>query len=160
VKIGTNLSKKEILDLESVGLQLPQRAVISSRRLFGMEELPVDLSSYPILASPNDYLNTRSGKIIRMNNNAPTTRHANNYASSLTLKGHLCKVTIIPHLGFDLGVLLPLIPELHQKLNSTCSSLVLFLNVLVNTSKTWQQSSWANVASGQITSIFILSLLS
>jgi hypothetical protein len=40
VKIGTNLSKKEILTLENVGFYLPQRAVISPRRLFGMEELP------------------------------------------------------------------------------------------------------------------------
>jgi hypothetical protein len=42
VKIGTNLSKREILDNESVGFQLPQRAVISPRRLFRSEEpLPV-----------------------------------------------------------------------------------------------------------------------
>jgi hypothetical protein len=39
VKIGTNFSKKEILDLENAGFQLPQRAVISLRRFFGTEEL-------------------------------------------------------------------------------------------------------------------------
>jgi hypothetical protein len=38
--------------------------------------------------------------------------------------------------------------------------LALSLNVLVNTSKTWQQSPCTNVASGQVASIFILSLLS
>jgi hypothetical protein len=48
VKIGTNLSKKEILDFESVGFQLPQRAVISPRRLFGTEELPFNLASFPL----------------------------------------------------------------------------------------------------------------
>jgi hypothetical protein len=48
VKIGTNLSKKEILDLESVGFQLPQRVVISLRKLFGMEELPFNLTSFPL----------------------------------------------------------------------------------------------------------------
>jgi hypothetical protein len=100
VKIGTNLSKKEILDLESAGFQLPQRIVISPRRLFNMDELPFDLSSYPTLASPNDYPKTRSGKIIHRNKNAPTTKHANNCASYLTLKGHLHKVTMILHLGF------------------------------------------------------------
>jgi hypothetical protein len=42
VKIGTNLSKKEIIDLENVGFQLPQHVVIFPRRLFGMEELPFD----------------------------------------------------------------------------------------------------------------------
>jgi hypothetical protein len=55
VKIGTNLSRKEILDLERAGFQLPQRVVISPRRLFGMEELPADLSSYPIPASPEEH---------------------------------------------------------------------------------------------------------
>jgi hypothetical protein len=100
VKIGTNLSKKEILDLENTGFQLPQRAVISPRRLFGMEELPFDLSSFPTLVSLDDYPKTRSSKIIRRNNNAPTTEQANNCASSLTLKGHLRKVTMIPHPGF------------------------------------------------------------
>jgi hypothetical protein len=98
--IGTNLSKKEILDLESVGFQLPQRAIISPRRLFRMEELLLNLSSYPTPASPNDYPKTMSDKIIRKNNNTPTTKHANNCASSFTLKGHLCKVMMIPHPRF------------------------------------------------------------
>jgi hypothetical protein len=50
--------------------------------------------------SPDDYPKTRSSKTIRKNNNAPTTKQANNCASSLTLKGYLCKVTMIPHPGF------------------------------------------------------------
>ena len=70
VKIGTNLSKKEIFQLESAGFQLPQRAIISPRRLFGMEELPFSLASFPTLANANDFPKTRSGKSIRRNNNA------------------------------------------------------------------------------------------
>jgi hypothetical protein len=100
VKIGTNLSTKEVLDFESVGFQLPQRAVISPRRLFGMEELPFDLASFPPPASPNGFPKTRSGKSIRRNNNVPTTKQANNCASSLTLKSDVRKVTMIPHPGF------------------------------------------------------------
>jgi hypothetical protein len=100
VKIGTNLSKKEIFDLESAGFQLPQRSVISLRRFFGLEQLPFDLSSYSTPTSPKDYPKTRSGKIICRNNNAPTTKHVNNCASSFTLKGHLRKVTMIHRLGF------------------------------------------------------------
>jgi hypothetical protein len=100
VKIGTNLSTKEILDLESVGFQLPQRAVISLRRLFGMEELPFNLASFPTPASADDCPKTRSCKSIRKNNNAPNTKQANNCASSLTLKGQICKVTMIPHPGY------------------------------------------------------------
>jgi hypothetical protein len=93
MKIGTNLSTKEILDLESAGFQLPQRAVISPRRLFGMEELPFNLASFPIPASTDDCPKTRSSKSIRKNNNAPN-------ASALTLMGHICKVTMIPHPGY------------------------------------------------------------
>jgi hypothetical protein len=48
VKIRTNLSKKEILDLESAAFQLTQCAIISLRRLFEMEELPFDLLHFPL----------------------------------------------------------------------------------------------------------------
>jgi hypothetical protein len=100
VKIGTNLSRKEILDLERTGFQLPQRPVISLRRLFGMEGLPSDLSSYPIPPSPNEHLKIRSGKNIRRIKNVPTTKQANNCTYSLTLNGQNRKVTMIPHPGF------------------------------------------------------------
>jgi hypothetical protein len=46
VKFGTNLTKKEILALENAGFHLPQRAVISLRRLFG-GDIPIDVASYP-----------------------------------------------------------------------------------------------------------------
>jgi hypothetical protein len=100
MKIGTNLSRKEILDLEYAGFQLSQRVVISPRRFFGMEELPSDLSSYLILTSPDDHPKIKSGKNIRRNKNGPTTKQANNCVSSLILKGQLRKVTMIPHPGF------------------------------------------------------------
>jgi hypothetical protein len=104
VKIETNLSRKEIPDMKNAGFQLPQHAIISPRRFFEIEELPFDLSSYPTLASLDDYPKTRSSKIICKNNNAPTTKHTNNCASSLTLKGHLRKVTMILHPGFGYSV--------------------------------------------------------
>jgi hypothetical protein len=100
VKIETNLSTKKILDFESVGFQLPQHTVISPRRLFGMDELPFDFASFPTLAFPNEFPKTKSGKSIRRNNNAPSTKQANNCASSLTLKGQIRKVTMIPHPGY------------------------------------------------------------
>jgi hypothetical protein len=106
VKIGTNLSRKEIVDLEQASFQIPQRTVISPRRLFGMEELPSDLSSYPIPASPEKHPKIRSGKNIRRIKNAPTTKQANNCASSLILKGQIRKVTLIPHPGFGCIVIL------------------------------------------------------
>jgi hypothetical protein len=100
VKIGTNIFEKEILDFESAGFQLPQCAVISSRRLFGTEELPFNLASFPTPASADDCPKTRSGKSICRNNNAPSTKQANNCASALTLKGQIRKVMMIPHPGY------------------------------------------------------------
>ena len=97
VKIGTNLSKKKILQLESASFQLPQRAVISPRRLFGMEELSFTLASFPSPANADDFPKTRLGKSICRNNNAPNIQQANNCASSLTLNGQIHKVTMIPH---------------------------------------------------------------
>jgi hypothetical protein len=106
VKIRTNLSKKEILDLESAGFQLPQCIVISPRRLFGMDELPIDLASFPTPTSPDVFPKSRSGYPIDRNNNAPSTKQANNCASALTLKGDIRKVTMIPHPGYGCIVIL------------------------------------------------------
>ena len=100
VKIGTNLLKKEILDLENAGFQLPQRAVISPRRLFGIEDPPFSLPSFPTPGNADDYPKSRSSKSIRRNNNAPNIQQANNCASALTLKGQIRKVTMIPHPGY------------------------------------------------------------
>ena len=111
VKIGTNLSRKEILDLKLTSFQLPKRAVISPKRLFGMEELLSDFSSYPIPASLEEHPKIKSGKNIQRIKNVPTTKQANNCTSSFTLEGQFWKVTMIPHPGFgciislDSGVL-------------------------------------------------------
>ena len=76
VKIGTNLSKKEILDLESAGFQLPQRAVISPRRLFETEELPFNLALFPTPANADDFPKTGSGKSIRRKTTPPMFSNA------------------------------------------------------------------------------------
>ena len=65
-----------------------------------MEELPFNLASFPTLANADDFPKTKSGKSIRRNNNALNIQQANNCASSLTLKDHIRKVTMIPHLGY------------------------------------------------------------
>jgi hypothetical protein len=64
MKIGTNLLRKEILDLESDDFQLQQRAIISPRKLFEIDELPFYLSSHPTLTFPNDHPKTKLGKNI------------------------------------------------------------------------------------------------
>jgi hypothetical protein len=109
VKLGTNLTKKEILALENTSFHLPQRVVISPRRLFG-SDIPVDVASYPTPPFLDDHPKARSGKNIRRNKKAPTTKHANNCASTLTLKAHMRQITMIPHPGYgciitlDLGI--------------------------------------------------------
>jgi hypothetical protein len=47
MKLGTNLTKKEILALENAGFHLPQHVVIFPRRLFN-GDIPIDMASYPI----------------------------------------------------------------------------------------------------------------
>ena len=123
MKISTNHLRKEILDLKNVGFQLPQSIIISMRRVFGMEELLFDLSSYPNPTSADDHVKTRSGKNIRRNKNAPTTNHTKNCTSSLTLKGHLCQVTMISHLGFGCIIILDfgVPPKIQQYLITICS---------------------------------------
>jgi hypothetical protein len=88
VKLGTNLTKKEILALENVGFHLPQHIVISPRRLFG-GDIPIGVASYPTPPFPDDHPKARSGKNIRRNKKAPSTKHANNCTSALTLKAHV-----------------------------------------------------------------------
>jgi hypothetical protein len=99
VKLGTNLTKKEILALEHAGFHLPQRAVISPRRLFG-GDIPIDVALYPTPPFPDDHPKARLGKNIRRNKKAPTTKYANNCASALTLKAHVRQITMIPHLEY------------------------------------------------------------
>jgi hypothetical protein len=99
VKLGTNLTKKEILAFENTCFHLPQRAVISPRRLFG-GDIPVDVASYPTPPFPDDHPKARSGKNIRRNKKASTTKHANNCAFALTLKAHVRQITMIPHTGY------------------------------------------------------------
>jgi hypothetical protein len=64
-----------------------------------MDELSIDLASFPTLTSPDVFPKSRSGYSIRKNN-APTTKQANNCVSALTLKGDIRKVTMIPHPGY------------------------------------------------------------
>jgi hypothetical protein len=59
---------------------------MSLKRLFD-GKVPFDMASYPTSALANDHPNTRSSKRIQKNKKVPTTKHANNYASIITLKG-------------------------------------------------------------------------
>jgi hypothetical protein len=71
-----------------------------------MDELSINLASFSTRASLDEFPKSRSGKSICRYNNAPSTKQANNCASFLTLKGHIRKVTMIPHPGYGCIVIL------------------------------------------------------
>ena len=96
VKVGTNLTQREILALESAGFQLQPRLEIFPRRLFGDHDNAVNLSEYIPPAFPDDHPKRRFGKNIRRNPNAPSTKHSNNCAFALSLKGRLRNVSMVP----------------------------------------------------------------
>ena len=115
VKFRTNLTQKEMMELQNAGFRLPERVQISPKRLFGDQELPADLSGFQVPTFPAEHPSTRSGKKIRRNPNAPTTKQANNCASAFTLKAFVRQVTMIPHPGFGCIIMLDsgILPNIH-----------------------------------------------
>jgi len=100
VKVGTNLSKVEILALESADFILPQWQVISPWQLFGGEEGIQLLCVYTTLAKPNEHPKPQPIKVIYRNPKAPPTKQQNNCASAFTLNARILRVTMVLHLGF------------------------------------------------------------
>ena len=113
VKVDTKLSVAEILALEVAGFRLPQRQVISPRRLFGGETSIELVLTYPVPSSPNEHPHSRAGKVIRRNPKAPTVKQQNNCASALTLNARIGKVTMVPHPGF--GCIVSLHSGMHPR---------------------------------------------
>jgi hypothetical protein len=73
VKIGTNLTRPEILKLENAGFQLPQKERITPR-LFNTSVTPLDLSGVDVPANPNSYPSSRQSKSTRRSATAPSTK--------------------------------------------------------------------------------------
>ena len=113
VKMGTKLSATEILALEAAGFQLPQRQVISPRRLFG-GEISIELVlTYHVPSSPDEHPNSRAEKVIRTNLKAPTVKQQNNCTSALTVNARIGNVAMVPHLGF--GCIISLHSSVHSR---------------------------------------------
>ena len=96
VKLGTNLTCKEILSLENASFRLPRRKVLTPSQLFQDHRLPLDLANYTTHEFPDEFPTRRSGKLIRCNKNARSTKHANNFASSLSLNAKVHKLCMFP----------------------------------------------------------------
>jgi len=58
------------------------------------------VSAYCIPCLPNEHPKMWLGKTIHQKPKAPTIKHANNCASTITLKVCICQVTMVPHPGF------------------------------------------------------------
>lgn len=99
VKVGTSLSRKEVLSLEAAGFQLPQKQHVSPRRLFGTGRNPVDLSAYPPPSDPDVFLKKRGGRLVRRPE-APSKKNLNAVDSARALTTQIRKVTMIPPRGF------------------------------------------------------------
>ena len=95
VKIGTRLSKTEIIALEDAGFKLPKRVQLSLNKLFG-EKTSLDVRAYPEPLNPSTHATMRSGKRIRRNPNAPTEKHYNNCASALSVQGKILRLLLVP----------------------------------------------------------------
>jgi hypothetical protein len=75
VKIGTNLSRQEVLTLD-VGFQLQQREVLSPRRrLLTIAMLPIPRTDFHVPLNPDVHLISTLGKSVRRNLSTPTIDH-------------------------------------------------------------------------------------
>ena len=95
VKLGTNLTCKEIFYLENAGFRLPERKERTPSLLFQDHPLPLDLASYTTPKYPDEFPTRRSGKLIRCNKKTPSTKHANNCASALSLNAKMHKLCML-----------------------------------------------------------------
>ena len=89
IKLGTNLTYKEILSLENGGFRMPLQKEMTTTRLFQDHPLPVNLANYTTPTYPDEFPSRRLGKLIQRNEKTPSTKHANNCASALSLKGRV-----------------------------------------------------------------------
>lgn len=124
VKIGTNLTRPEILKLENAGFQLPQKERIAPTRLFNSSAPPLDLSRVVVPSNPDSYPSSRQSKTTRRSATAPSTKQMQMVASARAMDGTILKVTMIPQPGFGCVIMLQSKPAPTQSIYQlTVSSL-------------------------------------
>ena len=100
VKIGTNLTRSEIVALENAGFQLPQRERVPLNRSFNNFALPMDFSSLQVPENPDHFPGTRKSKCVRQSNTGPSSKQLLSINSAMALEASILKVTMIPQPGF------------------------------------------------------------
>ena len=99
-KIGTNLTRAEILKLENGRFQRPQKARITPTRLFNTSAPPLDLFGVDVPANSDSYPSSRQSKAMRRYATAPSTKQIKMVAFAQAMDGTILKVTMIPRPGF------------------------------------------------------------
>ena len=109
VKIGTNLSRQEVLALKDVGFQLQQREVISPRRrLSTIATLPIPQTDFRVPLKLDAHPTSRFGKTVRRNLGALMANHKNKWESVGLMDGYyVVGIIAIPYPRF--GVLLNIV---------------------------------------------------
>ena len=100
VKLGTNLTRPEILKLENAGFQLPQKERITPTRLLNTSAPPLDLSGVDVPTNPDSYPSSRQSKATRRSAIAPSAKQMQIVASARAMDMTILKVTMIPRPGF------------------------------------------------------------
>ena len=105
VKIGTNLSKHEVLALEDVGFQLREREVISPHRtLSTITTLPIPRMGFRAPLNTNVHPTSRFGKTMHRNLVAPMVEHKNKWESVGLVDGHYVVGINAIHPGFGVSI--------------------------------------------------------
>ena len=79
VKIGSNLSRQEVLALKDAGCQLQEReAILPHYKLSTIAMLPIPQMDFCVLLNSNAHLTSKFGKTMRHNLSPLTTKHITN----------------------------------------------------------------------------------
>jgi hypothetical protein len=111
MKIGTSLSRQEVLALENVGFQVQQSGALSpSRRLITITMLPIPRMDFHMLLNSDAHPTSRFGKSVRRNLAPPTVDHKNKWESAGLMDiYYVVGITAIPYQGF--GVLINIVSK-------------------------------------------------
>ena len=83
MKMGTNLSREEVLALDEAGFQLQQREALSpGYRLSTIPTIPIPCFYFCMLLNPNAHPPFKFGKTMRRIPTTPTADHKNKWEST------------------------------------------------------------------------------
>lgn len=99
VKIGTNLSKEEVLMLEEVRFQLQQREALSLRCMLSETvTLRIPKSHFLVLPNPITHSSSKFSKLVRQNQTSSMANHKNKWENiGLMDVYYVVRVNAVPY---------------------------------------------------------------